>query len=175
MAGLTNDIHTVEYGVPDSTGQLVAYPIGATVQTYVGAVALVAGTGSTTTQGYLKSAATASASDTVAGIIGEPAGGTAVQTAPGILGGSTDGAVWANVRTGTFFIQSGTGANALSATTNGKTVYYGGENANGPIANATQGTSPVLGIQLPQDPGMAVVPQPGSNYWPIKLSSIGGP
>lgn len=175
MTGITSDIHTVQMGVPYGVNQLVAWPVGATQQLYVGAVALVSGSGSVST-GYLKNAATAGSADKVAGINGDPAGGTAVQTGPGILGGSTDGAVWVNVRTGTFWIQSGTGANALSEATAGTTVYYGGENSTGPIANATgAGTSPVLGIQLPADPFMQTAPQPGSNYFPIKLNVIGGP
>lgn len=176
MTGLTNDIHTVEYGVPSEGSQLVAYGVGQSQQLYSGAVALVSGSGAVTT-GYLKNAATPGAADLVAGIVGDPAGGTYVQTGPGILGGSADGNVQVNVRTGTFYIQSGTGADLLSAATNGKTVYYAGENTNGPIAAATSATStrPVLGIQLPQDPGMANTAQPGSNYWPIKLNVIGGP
>jgi hypothetical protein len=174
MAGLTGDIKTIQYGVPENS-QIVAYPIGATAQLYSGAVALISGTGGTVTQGYLKNAATGSASDIVAGIVGDYAGGTAVAVGPGLLGGSTDGAVWANVRTGTFYIQSGTGSNALTEASVGSTVYYGGENANGPIANKTQGATPALGILLPQDPGITNNPVPGSTYWPVKLSTVGGP
>jgi len=136
MAGLTNDIKTIEYGVPENS-QLVAYPIGATSQLYCGAVALISGTGGTVTQGYLKNAATASASDIVAGIVADYAGGTGVKTGPGLLGGSTDGATWADVRTGTFFFQSGTGSNALTEAKVGGNVYYGGENANGPMAHTS--------------------------------------
>jgi hypothetical protein len=174
MAGLTSDTHVVPYG---TEGQLVAYPVGANQQLYVGEVALISGSGATTT-GYLKNAATAGSADIVVGMIGEPAGGTYVQTGPGVLGGTTDGAVWDNVQTGCFFIQSGTGSDLLSASTNGKTVYYGGENANGPIACATNpggNSRPVLGVQLPQDPGIANNFAPGSNYWPIKLNVVGGP
>jgi hypothetical protein len=176
MAGVTTDIHTYEYGVPENN-QLVAYGLGANVQVYSGEVAILAGTGSTTTQGYLKSAVNAgSASDIVVGVIEGPAGGTQVATTYGVLGGTTDGAVWVNVRTGAFYIQSGTGSNALSASTNGKTVYYGGENTSGPIANATQGTTCALGIQLPQDPGINGGSfSPGSSYYPIKLNTVGGP
>jgi hypothetical protein len=174
MAGLTQDTHVIPYGTQDIS-TLVAYPVGATQQLYRGAVALMSGSGAVTT-GMIKNAATPGSSDIVVGMIGEPAGGTAVSTAPGILGGSTDGAVWVDVRNGTFFIQGGTGANTLSASTVGKTVFYGGENANGPIANLTgSGTSPVLGIQLPQDPSIAGGFTPGSAYFPIKLNVIGSP
>jgi hypothetical protein len=172
---VTNDIKAYRYGVPENNG-ITSFGVGASQQVYEGAVALVSGSGATTV-GYLKNAASPGASDLVAGIIGTPAGGTYVATSPGILGGTTDGAVWVNVLTGTFFIQSGTGADQLSATTNGKTVYYGGENSSGPIACATSASStrPTLGIQLPQDPGFAGGFLPGANYWPIKLNVVGGP
>ena len=172
MTAVTNDIPAYPYGVE---GSLTSWGVGQTQTVYPGCVALVSGSGSVTI-GFLKNAATPGASDLVAGIIDNPAGGTYVQTGPGIVGGATDGAVWADVKTGAFMFQSGTGSDLLSAATNGKTVYYGGENAQGPIACATSAgsTRPVLGIQLPQDPGFAGNFIPGSNYWPIKLNTIGG-
>ena len=168
MAGLTQDTHVFEYGVPS---QPAAWPVGANQQLYIGSVALQSGSGSVTT-GYLKNAASPGTADVVVGMLAEPSGGTYVQTGPGIVGGTTDGAVWADVQPGAFFFQSGTGNDQISATQNGKTVYYGGENANGPIACATSATStrPVLGILLPQDPGIAGGFSPGSSYWPVKLN-----
>jgi hypothetical protein len=138
-------------------------------------VALVSGSGAVTT-GYLKNAASPGSADIVVGMIGDPAGGTTVDTGSGIIGGSTDGAVWANVQTGAFFFQSGTGSDQLSATTNGQTVYYGGENSSGPIACATSASStrPVLGVQLPQDPGIAGGSTPGSSYWPVVINPVKG-
>ena len=175
MAGLTHDTHLTTYGTQDTSNN-VAYPVGANQQLYYGAVALMSGSGSVSV-GYLKNAATPGSSDKVVGMVGEPAGGTLVQTGPGVLGGSTDGAVWDNVRNGSFFFQSGTGSDQLSEATNGTTVYYGGENSSGPIACATNGSStrPTLGVQLPQDPGIAGGFTPGANYWPIKLNVVGGP
>lgn len=172
---MTGDGKSYRYGSGDNA-QNVAYGVGATQQLYNGEVALVSGTGATTF-GFLKNAATATQFDEVVGMIGEPAGGT-YQTGPGILGGATDGAVWVNVEIGAFFFQSGTGADALSAATNGKTVYYGGENAIGPLAMATSGgsTRPVLGTQLPQDPGIAGGFTPGAGYWPVVINpAIGRP
>ena len=131
--------------------ELVAWPVQATAQLYRGTVALVAG------------------------IVDFPAGGTALDTGSGIVGGAADGDVYVDVKTGTVLVQSGTGADALSATTNGKTVYYHGTNASGPIADATAGSKPVFGIQLPQDPSLAAGAFPGSNYWPVKMNVIGGP
>jgi hypothetical protein len=166
---LTKDCHTIEFGVPEGN-TLVAYPVGATEQLYSGAVALLSAAG------FLKNAATPLSTDVVVGIIGDPAGGTQVQTGPGILGGATNGAVWVNVRTGSFFLQGGSGADALSAATNGKVVYYHGENNSGPVIDATgAGTKPVAGIQFPQDPGIAGTVTPGAAYWPIKLNEVGGP
>jgi hypothetical protein len=174
MAGLTNDCHTTQYGVPDDGLYLVAYPVGANAQLYGGAVALLSGSGSVST-GYLKNAAAPGTADTVVGIIDGPAGGTQVATGAGVLGGSTDGAVWVNVRRGTFFMQNASGGSALSEATAVTTVYYLGENANGPIASATgKGTYPVLGVQLPQDPGIAGTCSPGSSYYPIKLNVTSG-
>jgi hypothetical protein len=175
MAGVTTDIKAYPYGIPQN--DQLAWPVGATQQLYEGCVALQSGGSGGITQGYLKNAATAYASDICVGLVDTPAGGTYVPTGPGILGGSTDGSVWANVRAGTFMFQSGTGADLLSATTNGKTVYYGGENASGPIACATSnsGARPALGVQFPQDPGFANNYIPGSNYWPIKMNVVGGP
>jgi hypothetical protein len=173
MAGVTTDIKTFEYGVPDQT--LVAYGIAANQQLYSGAIALVSGSGASTT-GYLKNAATPGSSDLVAGIVDSYAGGCAVSTSPGLLGGSTDNALQANVRTGTFFVQN-SALNPVSVTQVGKTVYYQGENASGPIVSSSSvgGTLPSMGILLPQDPGFANNYIPGSNYWPVKLNVIGGP
>ena len=174
MAGATTDIQC--WPLDPANQRLVAYGVGAAQAVYPGCVALQSGSGSTTT-GYLRNAATPGNADLVAGLVATATGGTYVQTGPGIVGGSTDGSVWVDVRTGTFLIQSGTGADLLSAATNGLTVYYGGENAQGPIACATSasGTRPKLGIQFPQDPSQQNNFLPGSNYWPIKLDQIGGP
>jgi hypothetical protein len=176
MAGMTKDGYVYQYGTGDGD-QPIGYGVGANQQLYYGEVALVAGSGSVTT-GYLKNAATAGNADLVIGMVDEPAGGTYVKTGPGILGGSTDGMVQVNVKTGTFFFQSGSGADQLSAATNGKTVYYGGENSTGPLAMATNGsgTRPVLGVQFPQDPGMANGFSPGASYWPITINpNLGRP
>ena len=145
MAGLTADTHAISYGV---AGTLTSWPVGATQQLYSGEVALISGGSGGITKGYLKNAAVAFASDIVVGMLDEPAGGTYVSTGAGVLGGATDGAVWLDVKSGAFFFQSGSGADQLSASTNGTNVYYGGENASGPIAMATSagGTRPTLGV-----------------------------
>lgn len=171
MAGVTNDIKTFQYGLPENL--LVAYPVGANQQLYRGCVALISGSGATST-GCLKNAASPGTADLVAGIIDEVAGGTGADTLPGILGGTTDGAVWVNVKTGTFFVQNST-TNAVAESTVVLTVYYQGENATGPIVSSVQGVLPKMGQLLPQDPGFANNYIPGSNYWPVKFNIIGGP
>lgn len=176
MAGLTSDTHVIRYGVGDGDNSSpTSYPLGGSQTVYYGAVALMSGGGSTT-KGYLKNAASYGSTDLVVGMVDDPAGGTFVKTGPGVANVGADGAIWMNVQNGAFFFQSGTGSDALSVTTNGQTVYYGGENTSGPIACATgSGTRPVLGVQLPQDPGIAGGSTPGSNYFPIKLNVVGGP
>lgn len=166
---LTKDCHTIEFGVPEGN-TLVAYPVKAAAQLYSGAVALLRG-------GFLINGASPLSTDLIVGIIGDPAGGTLVQTGVGILGGATDGAVWVNVRTGSFFLQSGSGADTLVNTSAGATVYYHGENNNGPVIDLTSGSSTraPAGILLPQDSGIAGGVTPGAAYWPIKLNTVGGP
>lgn len=173
MSGLTGPIHTWRYGSGDGC-QPLAYPDGASQLFISGSVALVSGSGSVTT-GYLKNPATAGSSDIVVGMLGDLTGG-AYETSSTFTSGTVDGTTWHEVLTGAFYFQSGTGADQLSAATNGKTVYYGGENTYGPIAMATDGSvnRPVLGIQAPQDPGIAGGFSPGSNYWPVIINPAKG-
>lgn len=173
MAGATTDIKS--FAILSAESQLTSYPVGANQQLYRGCIALLSGSGATSV-GFLKNAASPGSTDLVAGIIDSIAGGTGADTLPGILGGTTDGAVWVNVRTGTFMIQN-SALNALSAASSGKTVYYQGENAGGPIVSSSSvgATLPTMGIAFAQDPGFANNYIPGSNYYPIKLNTIGGP
>jgi hypothetical protein len=176
---VTNDIRLWRYGAQEGN-QAVAYPVGATQQLYQGCVALVSG-GTGATAGMLKNAASPAASDLVAGMVGPPAGGTYVATGPGILGGASDNLVWDDVQTGAFmFIGTGSGISGATAVTEasvGKTVYYAGEVAAGPVVSASSNSAafPALGILLPQDPGFSGGFLPGSTYWPVKLNTIGGP
>jgi hypothetical protein len=168
MAGLTRPIHTTRYGSGDDC-QPTAAPDGASQLFISGAVALVSGSGSVTA-GYLKNPTSPGSADLVVGMLGDLGGGD-YATGETYTSGTVDGSTWHEVLTGAFFFQSGTGSDQLSAATNYKTVYYGGEDANGPIACATSRSStlPVLGTQIPQDPGIAGGSAPGSNYWPINI------
>lgn len=169
-----------QYGVPDGSGnQPIGYPMGATLTLYSGEVALISGSGSTTT-GYLKDPSSPGSSDIVAGLINNPTGGTyyaGQNSGAGFTSTSTDGSVWLDVIGGSFFFQSGTGSDALTEAIVGTTIYYGGENANGPYMCATSngGARPKAGTLLPQDPSIANGVTPGSNYWPVKLNVVGGP
>ena len=173
MTALANDCKIVRYGSGDGA-QPEAYPIGNAQKIYSGDVALVSGSGATTV-GYLKATGTVGASDIVVGMVGDATGGD-YSTSPGLPTPAADGGVWAGVLTGAFFFQSGTGGDTLSAATNGQTVYYGGSNQNGPIACATNGSgaNPVLGVQVPQDPGIAGGVNPGANYFPVIVAPLKG-
>jgi hypothetical protein len=172
---LTKDTKLIRYGSGDDA-QPLAYPIGAAQQLYSGAVALVSGSG-TPAAGYLKNAATANlgTSDIVVGMVGDATGG-AYSTGPGLPVPTASGDVWAEVLTGAFYFQSGTGADQLVVAGNGLPVYYGGESTTGPIACAVVGSParPVLGIQVPQDPGIAGGSSPGAGYWPVIINPAKG-
>jgi hypothetical protein len=177
---LTNDIKTFQ--VLGSESQLISAGVAATVTVYVGGVALISAGTAGGTIGFLKNAGTPSPNDIVAGIVDGYAGGTGVATAPGVVGGATDGAVWANIKTGTFLMLGNAGiagATALTAANNGKPVFYAGETASGPVASASSNTGafPALGVQLPQDPGFAGGFLPGAAYWPIEIGRalVGSP
>ena len=151
---LTADIIKIRYGSPIDH-QPIEYPIGkgASGQTlYRGSVTAISG-GTTVTQGYLKNMATPASNDLVVGIVDGygPSCGQA-NTAPG-LGGATlntaNGVLTANVVTGTFLLQGGTGADALTVTNVQTSVYLINETTVG----ATNGgsTRPVVGllVQVP--------------------------
>lgn len=167
---MTGPVPIVRYGIGDNC-QPVAWPVATAAQLWDGEVALK------NAAGLIKNAGTPLVTDVVVGMVDGPAGGTVTETGAGIVGGSTDGAVWINARTGAFFFQSAAAGDLLSEATAGKTVYYAGENASGPIAAATDGggTRPVLGVQLPQDPGIAGGSTPGSNYFPVVLNAVPKP
>jgi hypothetical protein len=141
MAALTADIRSIRYGTHDGH-QSQSIALGANVTVYRGSVAAISG-GTTTTKGYGKVMSTPAATDVVVGIVARAI--DIANTAPGIVGTSADGGVHIEVETGTFVLASGTGADALSVTTNGLQVYLIDEKTVG----ATNGgsTRPVAGVQ----------------------------
>lgn len=141
---LTADIYTQSYGPAFS---LIEYPIGygsAGQTLFRGSFVAVSG-GTTVTKGYLKNMATPAATDVVCGIVGDygPSCGLA-NTGPGLGPTTANGSATANVRQGTFVVQSGTGADALTITNLQTSVYLINETTVG----ATSGSSsrPVAGL-----------------------------
>ena len=172
---ITSDQIIYEYGTPDGNQPLNA-GIASTVQLYRGTVALLSGSGSGGTQGYLKNADTPTSKDLVLGMISKYGPGNVADTIPGLLGGSTDGATSAEILTGSFLMASGTGSDQLSVSTGGTTVYL----INSVTVGATNGggSRPVAGVQLPAG-DLANLPVGVGGLYPIKLgtpnSPLGGP
>jgi hypothetical protein len=141
MAALTADIPIVRYGTPGNETQPVNLNLKATTTVYRGSIAL-------TRSGIAVPALNANLLSTdIAWGVYENAGPGTADTGPGILGGSVDGAVTVEVATGTFFLASSTGADALGPTTLGKTVYVYDEQT----VAATAGSRPVAGVHLYTD------------------------
>ena len=154
---LTGDIPIYFYGTPGTQHQPIEYPIGkgASGQTlYRGSFAAVSG-GTTVTQGYLKNIATPAATDKVVGLIddyGPSCGQT--NTGPG-LGGTTlntsDGALTANVRTGTFLMATGGSAADALTITNIQTSIYAASESTVAATTGPGAIYPVAGllVQVP--------------------------
>jgi len=144
---LTSDVRKIRYGSP-ITHQPIVFPVGkgsAGQTLYRGSVAAISG-GTTVTAGYLKNMATPAAADIVVGLV-EGYGPGIADTGPGVVAPNTsNGAVTAEVATGTFLLASGTGADALSVTQLGQSVYLVDEITVG----ATSGGSsrPVAGLLI---------------------------
>jgi hypothetical protein len=150
---LTADIRKIRYGSAIDH-QPIEYPIGkgASGQTlYRGSVACLSG-GTTVTKGYLKNIATPASNDIVVGMldcygptcgqadVGPGMGGSVLNTADGVLS--------ANVSTGTFLLNAGTGSDALTVTNVQTPVYLIDEKT---VGATSAGTRPVAGllVQVP--------------------------
>jgi Ca2+-binding RTX toxin-like protein len=149
---LTSDILTTRYG-SQINHQPIEYPVGkgsAGQTLYRGSIAALSG-GTTVTAGYLKNIATPAATDIVVGVITGygPSCGLA-DSGPGVIAPNTsNGVVTANVATGTFYMLGGTGADSLSVTNVGTSVYLVNENTVG--ATSGSASRPVAGllVQVP--------------------------
>jgi hypothetical protein len=150
MSALTTDIKIMQYGTPDLYPPVVQ-PIGAGVQLYRGSIALTNGPNSSVNPGYLKNAKAPTSTDVCWGVLEmyDPTCG-AVDSIPGLLGGSTNGATRAQIRQGSFFFKSGSGADQLSQSTVGQTVYVIDEQTMG--ATNGSGTRPAAGVHEAVDP-----------------------
>jgi hypothetical protein len=134
---LTQDVHKERYGNSDDAPYNL--PLGASVTVYRGSIAL------TNTLGYLKNASSPSSTDTCWGLI-DQCGPESVNSGAGIVNGTTSGAVTADIATGTFFLASGSGADQLSQSTYGSTVYVINETTVGLTSNGS--TRPIAGIHV---------------------------
>lgn len=163
MAALTHDVHKERYGAADDTPY--NFPIAASTTVYRGSIALTSVVANVTA---LKNAATPASTDICWGVI-DQAGPESVNTGPGIVNGSSvSGVVTADVATGTFFLASGTGADQLSSSSIGSTVYVIDEVTVGLTTGG--GTRPIAGVHVYTE-AQGRFQAPG-NY-AIKLGSTG--
>lgn len=139
---LSADVRIVRYGTPGNSTQPVNQPLtGSSTTVYRGSVA-------TTRSGYLVAPTTPQATDIVWGLI-ESAGPGTPNIVPGITNAGSSGDVTAEIATGSFFLASGTGADALTQANVGAVVYLIDEITVG----ATSGGSsrPVAGVMEAYD------------------------
>jgi hypothetical protein len=134
---LTSDQITVRYGAPGNSTQPVNKPLTANATVYRGSIA-------TTRSGYLVAASSPQSTDIVWGLVQGAGPGTADQTTPGIVGGTTNGAVTVEIATGSFFLASGTGADAITGANVGATCYVINETTVG-LTNGSN-TRPQAGV-----------------------------
>jgi hypothetical protein len=146
MANLTADLTIIRYGTPGNASQPVNLPVTANAQLYRGAIAA-------TRSGYAVEMTSPQSTDLVWGVY-EGFGPGSADTIPGILGGSTNGAVTVEVATGSFYLNGGTGADAITQVNVGATCYVINENTVG--LTSSGGTRPVAGIieSLQQPPNL---------------------
>lgn len=138
MANLSADIPIVQYGTPGNETQPINLNVKANVTVYRGSIALTrSGVAVPAQNSALQS------SDVVWGVYEHAGPGTA-DTGPGVVGGTVDGAVTVEVVTGSFFLASSTGGDALGVTTLGKTVYVYDEQTV--AATSGGGARPVAGV-----------------------------
>ena len=112
---LTQDIPTHRFGTPGNSTQPIAKGIKAAATVYRGSIAV-------TRSGYLVAGSSPQTTDVCWGII-DKAGAGAADTGPGITGGTTDGGVAAEISTGSFWVNAGTGVDALTVANEGGVGY----------------------------------------------------
>lgn len=132
---LTQDIPTHRFGTPGNSTQPIAKGIKAAATVYRGSIAV-------TRSGYLVAGSSPQTTDVCWGIIDKAGAGTA-DTGPGITGGTTDGGVTAEISTGSFWVNAGTGVDALTVANEGGVVYMINETT---VGATSQGTRPACGI-----------------------------
>jgi hypothetical protein len=133
---LTNDIQIIRYGTPGNASQPASLPVTANAQLYRGAIAA-------TRSGYAVEMTSPQSTDLVWGLY-EKYGPGFANVIPGMLGGTTNGAVTVEVATGSFYLNNGTGADAITQVNMGAPCYVINENTVGLTSGS--GTRPVAGI-----------------------------
>ena len=154
---LTADVRTFRFGSPGNSTQPLALPLTASATVYRGSIA-------TLRSGYLVAASSPQSTDVVFGIV-DKAGPGYADTGPGIVGGTTNGAVTVEVATGSFFLQAGSGADALTAANGGAPVYVINETTVGftsagntrPVGGQLLGLASQFAPNRPDLAGMVVV------------------
>lgn len=148
MANLTADIPVERYGTPGDASQptnlqMASGTTNTPTTVYRGSIAI-------TRSGFCTPAqnSTILSTDIVWGLV-EMAGPGTADTAPDISNTGASGAVTVEVMTGTFFLASSTGADALGVTTLGKTVYVYDEQTVAATSNSN--ARPVAGIHAYTD------------------------
>jgi hypothetical protein len=136
MAALTGDIKIIRYGTPGNSTQPTNLGITANATVYRGSIAI-------TRSGYLVPASTPTSTDITWGLI--DAGPGFIDGTPGILGGTSNGAVTAEIATGSFFLANGTGSDAITQANVGANCYVINETT---VGASSAGTRPVAGVIL---------------------------
>lgn len=159
---LTGDIKIIRYGVPGNSTQPNNLPGGANQLLYRGSVA-------TTRAGYLVEATAPASTDVVWGLI-ENGGPGVADTGPGIQAGSTNGSITVEIATGSFWLNSATGAGAITQANVGQTVYLLNENTVTTVQGSGVSALPPAGVVEAVAASMGNT-QPFTNMIAVKLGN----
>ena len=156
---LTGDIKTTRYGTPGNSTQPGNLGITASAKIYRGSIA-------TRRSGYLVAATAPASTDLTWGLIDKYGPGYA-DVAPGLVGGTSNGSVTAEIATGAFFLQNGSGASAFTQANVGAAAYVQDEQSMGssqgsgatalPVGGQFLGMAANIAPNLPNVAGMIVV------------------
>jgi len=158
---LSSDVKTVRYGSPGNSTQPVNKPANSGITVYRGSIALCDSTGN------VKNSSSPASTDTCWGIIEDAWSGampSSVFNGPGIVipASTTNGVVSIEIETGSFWLASSTGADAITEANVGATVYVADETH---VALTTGGGRPVAGIVLAVDSSLGIA---------VKLGPVAG-
>jgi hypothetical protein len=165
MAALTADIHPIRFGTPGNASQPVNQGVKANAVVYRGSVAI-------TRSGFVVAATTVQSTDLVWGLIDQAGPGT-VDSGPGITGGTADGLITVDIATGSFWLNQGTGSDAIAQANVGATCYLMNENTVGlTSAGASRPTAGIImGVAGTSAGNYAAVAPINSGMVAVKLGS----